>query len=210
VYDRENDIEYMLKQDAREKKKTGSGVFSRASRRGYTGAVRTHVDYLKGKAKKEYMKNGEIKVSNIYDDINNVPSVEKIREMEHNTARNIILAAKSKHGMKELVKHWGFSDNYLYTKFFPEYEIPTRTYKPREVKATEQVTLALPKDDKPVMNPEPVSLAAIPVDIFEIGYIKNDVDGKTIQDRITNYLSVLEEDGIYDIKFTIREKARNY
>lgn len=48
-------------------KKNLSGVRGRASRTGRTGPVMTPVDFLKGKAKKEYMKNSEVKLYNMYD-----------------------------------------------------------------------------------------------------------------------------------------------
>jgi hypothetical protein len=48
-------------------KKNLSGVRGRASRTGRTGAVMTPVDFLKGKAKKDYMKNSEVILYNMYD-----------------------------------------------------------------------------------------------------------------------------------------------
>lgn len=117
-YDRDNDVEYLLKMDTRDKKRTGIGVFNRASRRGYTGTVRTQVDYLKGKAKKEYMKNGEVRVSSIYDDINNIPSKKDFKSMDYEKGKKILTYIKSRYTSKELAKHWGIANSSVFTLYY--------------------------------------------------------------------------------------------
>jgi hypothetical protein len=204
MYDKENDIEYLLKEEIRDKKRTGTGVFSRASRRGYTGAVRTQVDYLKGKAKKEYMGNGEITVSNMYDTISNIPSLSELRDMDKEVAKGIVTYARSKHKMKELTKHWGRSDHYLYSTLFKELDINTKAYHARGTKIVNNT------DKNPtvsfIQNIANSNSHPEPSDLFELKYIKSEANGKTIKDRIMDYLTVLEEEGIYEISFKIKER----
>lgn len=194
MYDKDNDIERMLQEDIRDKKTAGRGVFNRASRKGYTGTVRTQVDFLKGKAKKEYMGNGDVKVSNIYDDIKNIPSVEQLRAMENkDVAKRIIEIARKKHKIIDLVNHWGFSDNYLYSKFFPEFDIQTRPTRPytkhvKEVKESAQV------DDKSD-------------ELFTIKFSSGDIKGDVVKDRIGNILCVLNPEAQYEVKLSITERS---
>lgn len=116
--DKNNNIELILKKDSMEKKRTGIGVFSRASRRGYTGAVKTQVDFLKGKAKKEYMGNGVVKVSNIYDNIDKIPTIEELTKMPIPKARAILKYIKEKHTNRILKEKWNCGDSSVYMYYY--------------------------------------------------------------------------------------------
>lgn len=115
------EIERLFNKEIVDKKRVGRGIYNRASRRGYTGAVRTQVDYLKGKEKKLYMNNGEVKVSNMYKDINNVPQAKEIMEMEYDKANKLLTEIKKLHTGSALKTYWGFSNSssvyHLYYKF---------------------------------------------------------------------------------------------
>ena len=90
--------------------------------------VLTEVDYLRGKAKKNYINGGIVTMFNMYDDIKNVPSYDEIFKMDYETGRNLILAIKEKHSVKDLVKHFGVSDFKMYHHLYPKFDIATRNY----------------------------------------------------------------------------------
>jgi hypothetical protein len=213
VYDKENDVERLLREDARDKKRTGNGVFSRASRRGYTGAIRTTVDYLKGKEKKQYMGNGEVKMYNIYDDINNIPSAREIMKMDFETAKKILEQARARHNVKDLRDHWKISSKVMYSELFDKHGLE-RAKKGGNMWAKHKEALGKPVQNtvETVIAPQPVYTAPFikaelpDEDGFEIKYIKHEVTGKDIMERIADYLTVLEEGTSYEIKFIIKEK----
>jgi hypothetical protein len=64
-----SEIEKMLHQENRDKKRIGSNIYKRTGKRGYTGAIRSPYDLLKGKAKKQYEGNSQVMTTNIYDKI---------------------------------------------------------------------------------------------------------------------------------------------
>jgi len=78
-------------------------------------------DFLKGKHKREYMKEGEIMSYNLYEkykDIKNLPSKSEILEMDKEEAIKIIEVAKSVNTLKDIAFHWGYKSNSgLYTIF---------------------------------------------------------------------------------------------
>lgn len=133
-YNRDNDIEYIFRSDSIEKKRVGVGVYNRASRRGYVGTVRTQVDYLKGKAKKEYMGNGEIKVYNFYDDIRNLPTREQFGIMEPEKAKKILEYVKEKHTIATIAKKWGCVGGTVYTTLY-KYGVMEEPLSAKERKA---------------------------------------------------------------------------
>lgn len=66
----EEDVEKLFYQDSIRKKRIGSGARHMSSKRtGSTGPMKTPVDYLKGKAKREYQRNGKVVTYNMYEKI---------------------------------------------------------------------------------------------------------------------------------------------
>lgn len=78
---------------------------------------------------KKYGKGSVIDMYNLYDDIEKVPSLDEIMKMDIEAGKKIIEAVRKKHQVKKLCKHWGKSDNYLYVKVFPHFNVQTRNYK---------------------------------------------------------------------------------
>lgn len=118
MYDRDNDIERLLMEENREKKRTASGVFHRASRLGYIrGGIKTQVDYLKGKEKKKYMGNGEVMESNIYDDVKNLPTLAELESMNPEKAKHILTRAKMNNSARAIHEQLKVSNGKLYSLF---------------------------------------------------------------------------------------------
>lgn len=123
-------IEKLFYQEVREKKRIGYGAYHNSGRRGGGNKgvrTKTTVDYLRGKARKEYTKGGEVTVSNVYDDIKNVPSVEELKKMDFGKAQHIVGVCKTNFTNAILMEHWGIkTSSSLYSKVFYKYKIVER------------------------------------------------------------------------------------
>lgn len=64
---------------------------------------------------------------NLYDDIENVPSIEEIRKMGKEKGHNLIMILRDKYTNKELADHWGITGYTQYRKLYPEFGIETAT-----------------------------------------------------------------------------------
>lgn len=105
VLENTEEIEKIFINESREKKKIGNGVMHRASRKkGYKGGVKFLSDMLTGKEKKEYMKAGEVKISNIYDKIMPLKEFKKLDTEKRTVALTNLL---QRHTRKQLAEVWG-------------------------------------------------------------------------------------------------------
>lgn len=113
---RDNDIEFILRQDSREKKQAGIGVFKRASRLGYCrGGIKTQSDFLTAKERKKL--SGEVRVYNMYADLNNLPSLKELKEIikkDPAKAKLILTEAKANNTQGQLKAKLGCSSGWLY------------------------------------------------------------------------------------------------
>ncbi len=64
-----DEIERVFLEEVAEKKKAARGIHNKATRKKLRGKVLTPVDFLKGRERKAYMGNSEVKISSIYDSI---------------------------------------------------------------------------------------------------------------------------------------------
>lgn len=219
MYNNDDDIERMFNQEIRDKKRTATGIHHRASRRGYTGTIRTQVDYLKGKAKKEYTKAGEIKVSNMYDKIENVPSIKELEEMDYNTAKAIVHKIREKHTTKELAGYWKISGYGLYNKIFTKYGIdykkgPRKAQeKAQDAKVTNQVeqlalTAAAQEPVKEVIK-EVEKIVEYTFTGFQMKF-GGVYSGKQISERLVNYIATLDQNSRYKMTFKVEEIENNF
>jgi hypothetical protein len=83
-----NDYEKLFNDEIKEKKTIARGSKYRASRKkGFKGSMKTAIDFLKGKEKKIYMGNGDVKLSNLFDNI----KWEDFMNADKDKRRNILL-----------------------------------------------------------------------------------------------------------------------
>ena len=179
-------IEKIFIQDSREKKRIGIGIHNRASRRGYIrGGIKTQSDFLSAREKKKL--NGEVIVKNMYDDINRVPSIEDIKAMDYNKAKQLIAYCREKHKANTLLQHWGCTKFKMYTFFnnYKDYDTPEKG---------DQLELDLSLDlnyDNTVKN------------------LNNDINCEDLQkaiDRFKSLQKTLEDDGNRELnKFKIND-----
>lgn len=123
-------IERMFQLEVRDKKRTASGVYHRASRRGYIrGGVKTPSDYLSKREKNKL--NGEVKVYNMFEKytvIENVPQISEIEKMTKVEKVNLYRFLKKEYSNAVLQKHWKVSLTYLYSHIYKKYDL----YEPRQ------------------------------------------------------------------------------
>jgi len=135
-----NNIEALFDEEIRDKKRTARGSFHNITHRGggKKGAnLKTQVDYLTGKAKREYMKGSAIVTTNFYSDIKNCPSIEELRAKEPAQAKNIIMEVKKNNTINVIKKHLkvsGYMLYKIYDQFSIEYEHRGTAEEQREAK----------------------------------------------------------------------------
>lgn len=121
MYDKNNDVERILNEDSRDKKRTGTGVFSRASRLGYIrGGVRTQSDFLTTKEKKKL--NGEVRTKNMYENYKTLENcnLNEILAKSENEIKYILALIKKSFTSTKVSKQFGISVGklyYIYTKY---------------------------------------------------------------------------------------------
>ena len=101
------EIERMLREDIREKKKTASGSFhmrGKGVKHGFSGALRTPSYYMSNKQKNQL--NGELKVSNMYETI-----LSKEEFFKHSEEMQKIMLTKWRENYQnnEIMEHMGIS-----------------------------------------------------------------------------------------------------
>lgn len=218
------DIEKMFIDEIREKKKVARGIYNRASRLGNVGAVKTQVDFLKGKEKKYYMGNGDVKVSNMYIDIDKVPVLSEIDEMDYDVAQKLVTELKKMHTIVKLKVRWGCkSASGVYSVFY-KYKIMDRPPSSSSgARLEKKLRLAKEKKDKLTnkndvekVDNEKVEDEKVEVekvveplknDIkegFRISF-KGDYDKEYIDKKITAIIMTMEDDKTYKLNFDFVE-----
>lgn len=198
------EIEKMFTKEIIDKKRTGRGVYNRASRRGYTGTVRTHVDFLKGKAKKEYMGNGEVRRMNMYSDLTNLPTVEEMQDMDIEKVKNILTECKKKNTSKSIAEKLGYKSTGSLYHIYERYGVPItkRKYKTKKDKNKD-------KDENAIDNNIPNQVLVQNVNnefknSFELTF-KGEYIGDSIETRILSITSSLSKENTYRITLNIEE-----
>lgn len=187
-----DDITRLFQSDINSKKKTSTGAFHRASRTGtIKGKMLTPVDLLKGKAKKEYMNNGEVIVYNMLDDIKNVKSFEEIMEMPLEEGKKYLENIRSRHTMSKLRKHWGVSTYAIYHKLFKKFNIKTNPI------------IQKPSETKEIEIPKGIALKTISRG-FNIA-LNGTFTGEELVDRISSLTYLLTEGKKFNVEFSIQE-----
>lgn len=106
--------------------------------------LKSNFDFMSAKERKQL--NGEVKVSNKYEDIKNIPTKEQFLSMNFDEAKRVLGIAKNLHTQKALCEQIGTSCGGLYT-LYSKFQIPVekrgnvkgRTRKPREPKVEAKV-----------------------------------------------------------------------
>lgn len=175
------------------------------------------IDCMRGKSKKQYMNIGKVKVSNMYEVLTEIPSLEEIRAMEKKSGKKCIENLRKLHSAKDLAKQWGTSTYTFYNHILKEYEIQTDPRKKRETNNSKEKELnevAIDstnfQEEKNVIQHKQEELQPVPEvpKVFrgykiELGKI---LTGEIIQNSIMNIISMLDKESSYDLSLSIVEK----
>ncbi|NLZ93787.1 MAG: hypothetical protein GX922_07235 [Firmicutes bacterium] len=187
-------------------KKNLSGVRGRASRTGRKGAVMTPVDFLSGKAKKEYMKNSEVKVYNMYED--KVLPYEEFKELP--IEKQVVLMTKWREeiGTNNIIRDMKISRKKFYSEVLKSLGIETKPRGRRKKKETEEKV-----DAK-----EEVAAEIVPEVSAEVIEDKKEntsfyivfngcFNGHLLANRLARLARVLDASSQYEIKVEVREQT---
>ncbi|HHX74757.1 MAG TPA: hypothetical protein GX699_07625 [Firmicutes bacterium] len=198
-------------------KKLLSGVRGRVSRTGRTGPVRTPVDFLRGKAKKEYMGNSEVKVYNMYED--QVLPYEEFKELP--IEKQVVLMTKWREeiGTNNIIRDMKVSRKKFYSEILKNLGIETkpRGRRPKRA-AVEAATAAVPAgsmaEDRgktetaiELVPAENVTLPAVRTEeavTFSLA-ISGLFDGHSAANRMARLARVLDPGAKYVLKVEVRE-----
>ncbi|MDW7650056.1 MAG: hypothetical protein SCK29_05390 [Bacillota bacterium] len=179
-------------------KKNLSGVRGRASRTGRKGAVMTPVDFLRGKDKKEYMKNSEVRVYNMYDE--QVLPYEEFKELP--VDKQVVLMTKWREdvGTNNIIKEMKISRKKFYSEVLKNLGIETkprgrRPKKEEEAEAAAANEPQVQQDDRDEKEGLMLLLAG-------------KYDGQTLANRFARLARVFDNNGEYEIKVEVRETSR--
>lgn len=213
-------IEKMLRIDSLQKKRIGRGVYSRASRLGYIkGGVKTQYDYLTAKERKKL--NGEVRISYMYENESQIPSIEEIKKMNFEKGQQTLKLLRSRFSNTVLRKKWEISNGGFY-KLLDEFEIEM---KPRSGgrRKKEECVCNSPAQIK--QGDGGKSMEEILSSIMDEGFkkitekIKDNTQNngftislngkygkKEIEERILGISSMLMDGSEYQINITIKEE----
>src|SRR5699024_275147 len=108
-----------------------SGVHKKTGKRGFVGKMLTTVDYLSGKAKKEYMKSGDLKVKNVHD---TVLSFDELMTYAPENQKSLLNEWRDSYTQRDILRGLGVNKNIYYKKLYDLDILP----KPESVKKQEQ------------------------------------------------------------------------
>jgi hypothetical protein len=179
-------------------KKNLSGVRGRASRTGRKGAVMTPVDFLRGRARKEYMQNSEVRTYNMYEE--KVLPYDEFVELP--VEKQVVLMTKWRDeiGTNNIIKDMKISRKKFYSEVLKSLGIETkpRGRRPkREIQAEENISQ--PQEEvrmAPAHHSEE--------DAFLIMF-NGRFAGHAVSNRLARLARVLEGDREYEIKVDVRE-----
>jgi hypothetical protein len=94
--------------DCREKKRTGSGIFSRKGKRGYVGRMLFPSDIMSRKDKYNHRKAGKVIMTNMYDTI---ITYEKFKTLSDEEMKKHLIEYRNRFTMSEIISGMGIGKN---------------------------------------------------------------------------------------------------
>lgn len=187
-------------------KKNLSGVRGRASRTGRKGAVMTPVDYLRGKEKKAYMKNSEVRVYNMYD--NKVLPYEDFKYLP--VDKQIVLMTKWREeiGTNNIIKDMKISRKKFYSDVLTALGIETKPRGRRPKKVSEEIEAAVTMESTKIVA-QPVSSQRVAAGDGLMLIISGRYEGQALANRFARLARVVDDHGEYEIKVEVREITKS-
>lgn len=196
-------IEKLFMEEVRDKKRTASGVHSKTGKRGYIGKMQFPSDIMSRKDRKEYIKSGEVIVTNIYDKI--MPR-EEFQAHSEEEQKVILQALRERHKTKDIQKAWRMNSAGYYAlvdKFgLAKLHRGGRRAVTPKTKTNTPVIVEL--QEAPIVR-DSAPIRADGMCLEFNGQHKADL----IISRLEKLLLVLsDEEGNFDIQFRVRELAQ--
>ncbi|MBJ8113643.1 hypothetical protein JDS99_29355 [Bacillus cereus group sp. N6] len=114
------EVQRVLQEEIREKKRTASGVHHKTGKRGYVGKMLFPTDMLKGKEKRSYQKASKVEISNMYE---TMMSRAEFEALPVGQQKQMLQGYRIHFHLKDILKHWKMSTATLYT-LIKELELP--------------------------------------------------------------------------------------
>ncbi|MCR3921959.1 MAG: hypothetical protein NUK65_05480 [Firmicutes bacterium] len=186
-------------------KKNLSGVRGRASRTGRKGAVKTPVDFLRGKAKREYMKNSEVKVYNMYEE--QVLPYEEFKELP--IEKQVVLMTKWRDeiGTNNIIKDMKISRKKFYSEVLKTLGIETkpRGRRPKKTESMEDAQVEFAEEMVAEITPTVTPMVSQQQDASFCIVFNGRFEGYTLSNRLARLARVLDAEGQYQIKVEVSE-----
>lgn len=226
-------IQRIFEDDVRDKKRTGTGVFSRASRRGYVGKMRTPYDGVKYKAKKEYMGNGKVVTYNMFEE--QIVELDTFENFDKARQKELLELYREKFTTEEIKKTWRMN-TYAFYNLLKKLGIQVKPIGTLTEAGKEKKRVAMAKareakllkqrerqedifdiEDSIINEPEvavTVEQKVVPkANIVTISnglsiMLEGEYEGKIFGEKVRKLLALLEDDSsMYKIKLEIVESA---
>ncbi|MEK4678162.1 MULTISPECIES: hypothetical protein [Bacillus] len=114
------EVQRVLQEEIRERKRIASGVHHKTGKRGYVGKMLFPTDMLKGKEKRSYQKASKVEISNMYETMMSRTEFEMLPVEQQ---KQMLQGYRMHFHMKDIVKHWKMSTTKLYS-LIKELELP--------------------------------------------------------------------------------------
>ncbi|MBS4030588.1 MAG: hypothetical protein KGZ63_04075 [Clostridiales bacterium] len=189
-------------------KKNLSGVRGRASRTGRKGAIMTPVDFLRGKAKKEYMQNSEVKVYNMYE--SKVIPYDEFKELP--IEKQVVLMTKWREeiGTNNIIKDLKISRKKFYSDVLTSLGIET---KPRgnskrlreskqsfESESSDQRIIDVYRTNQDEVNTSSNESFSLALNGF--------YNGQTLANKISRVAKVIDFNDEYEVIIQVRQISK--
>lgn len=115
-----DDVKKLFLEEVRDKKRTANGVYSKRGTRGYVGKMNTPVDFLQGKAKRDYVKGGEVIVYSMYDEL--MPK-EKFDQLNDEQKKECLVRWRDRYSTKQIMETLNLNSYHFY-RLMDKFNIP--------------------------------------------------------------------------------------
>lgn len=201
-----NEIEKIFNNEVRDKKRTARGCYAMKGKRGIIKKMVTPVDFMTKKEKKEYISGGEIQVTNMYNDITQIPHIQDLREKAKTDkagAKKTMDIILNYHQPSKLQKHWEIS-NYSYYKYLRElgFDFKFGQSTTRSTKRSTTVSTTKAAANKKPAGIEPTEIIKAQQNLYNEALMFQQIQN---QQNIINPVKEAEENDLFRMKYSKAE-----
>jgi hypothetical protein len=180
------------------------------------------IDFLQGKAKREYIKKctGKVVVYTMSDkeQLQFVKSLDEISKMDFKEAKAYLERLKHTYLCRELTTHWSITSSHLYKEIYPKYNIETqRKKKDKEEVRHKDVESSQVPAYKPLTENDVLTIVANTVNQLRVQSTQQQPDnglslrfigtytGQHISDTILNLATVINKELTFKVDIRIAQ-----